>query len=133
MVQIITQCYWMMSVVLTTLTSIYYNVLILHTLIVDVITLTIMMQLYIVVSLIIVFAPKFINSWVDHIRIWDSYHYVGMIRLQKGRYSNQGRVEVYCNGQWGTICNDGFDFKDAYTVCRQLGYTGYVNYNHLIL
>ena len=69
----------------------------------------------------------------DHTRIWDSYRYLGMIRLQKGRYSNQGRVEVYCNGQWGTICNDGFDFKDAYTVCRQLGYTGYVNYNHLTL
>ena len=23
-----------------------------------------------------------------------------MIRLQGGDYSNQGRVEVYCNGQW---------------------------------
>ena len=65
--------------------------------------------------------------------IWERNPYTGMIRLQEGHYPNQGRVEVYCNGQWGTICSDGFDFKDANTVCRQLGYTGYVNYNHLTL
>ena len=56
-----------------------------------------------------------------------------MVRLQGGRYSNQGRVEVYCNGQWGTICANGFDSNDAQTLCRQLGYTGYVNYNHMTL
>ena len=56
-----------------------------------------------------------------------------MIRLQGGRYSNQGRVEVYCHRQWGTICANGFDSSDAQTICRQLGYTGYVNYNHLTL
>ena len=53
-----------------------------------------------------------------------------MIRLQGGSYSNQGRVEVYCNGQWGTICDNGFDTTDANTVCKQLGYTGYVIYGH---
>ena len=56
-----------------------------------------------------------------------------MVRLQGGRYSNQGRVEVYCNGQWGTICANGFDSNDVQTLCRQLGYTGYVNYNHLTM
>ena len=54
-----------------------------------------------------------------------------MIRLQGGDFVNQGRVEVYCNGQWGTICNDGFDSNDANTICKQLGYTRYTNYNHL--
>ena len=51
-----------------------------------------------------------------------------MIRLQGGDFINQGRVEVYCNGQWGTICDNGFGFTDANTICKQLGYTGYVRY-----
>ena len=56
-----------------------------------------------------------------------------MIRLQGGTYSNQGRVEVYCNGQWGTICDDGFSYTDANAVCRQLGYSGYIRYDSLNL
>ena len=56
-----------------------------------------------------------------------------MIRLQGGSYSNEGRVEVYCNGQWGTICDDGFDGTDARTICKQLGYNSYSNYDHLSL
>ena len=56
-----------------------------------------------------------------------------MIRLQNGNYSNRGLVEVYCNGQWGTICDDGFSSNDALTVCKQLGYTDYLKYDHLIV
>ena len=56
-----------------------------------------------------------------------------MIRLKGGRYPNEGRVEVYCNGQWGTICDDGFDSTDAQTICKQLGYNNYNNYDHLSL
>ena len=54
-----------------------------------------------------------------------------MIRLQGGLYSNEGCVEVYCNGQWGTICDDGFDVTDVFTICKQLGYNSYSNYDHL--
>ena len=56
-----------------------------------------------------------------------------MIRLQGGSYSNQGRVEVYCNGQWGTICDNGFNSIDAFVLCKQFGYTGYIKYNQFIL
>ena len=58
---------------------------------------------------------------LDTTRLWFD-PYPGMIRLQGSNYTNEGRVEVYCNGQWGTICDD-LSTNDANTICRQLGYS----------
>ncbi|GLC58992.1 AGAP004118-PA [Pleodorina starrii] len=44
------------------------------------------------------------------------------VRLVGGSKPGEGRVEIFNGTVWGTVCDDYFREKEAYVVCRELGY-----------
>ncbi|XP_060067992.1 deleted in malignant brain tumors 1 protein-like [Ylistrum balloti] len=48
----------------------------------------------------------------------------GVLRLQGGRIQSEGRLEIYHDEKWGTVCDDKWSDhpQNAQVACRQLGY-----------
>ena len=53
----------------------------------------------------------------------------GDIRLSGGFSDYEGRLEIYYNGQWGTVCDDYFNSNPnaGIVACRQLGFGGFIS------
>lgn len=47
----------------------------------------------------------------------------GAVRLRGTNSSYEGRVEIFINDEWGSICDDDWDLIEAQIVCHQLGFT----------
>ncbi len=45
------------------------------------------------------------------------------------RKHNEGRVEVFYEAEWGTVCDDDFTIHAAQVVCRELGYSEAVSWS----
>lgn len=46
-----------------------------------------------------------------------------LVRLAGGDGRKEGRVEIFLNGEWGSVCDHGWNDVNAAVVCRQLEFT----------
>lgn len=44
------------------------------------------------------------------------------VRLAGGSTPYEGRLEIFHEGRWGTVCNSGFDATAAKIICNSIGY-----------
>lgn len=49
------------------------------------------------------------------------------VRLVGGSGLHEGRVEIFHDDQWGTVCDDHWELRGGLVICRSLGYRGVLN------
>jgi len=53
-------------------------------------------------------------------------------RLVGNLFNTSGRLELFHNNEWGTVCDDSFDHVDASVACAMLG-LGYMLIEYFLL
>ncbi|NWI00660.1 SCAR5 protein, partial [Tichodroma muraria] len=48
----------------------------------------------------------------------------GWVRLVNGSGAHEGRLEIFHERRWGSVCDDGWDSRDGDVACRMLGFPG---------
>ncbi|NXI13415.1 SCAR5 protein, partial [Irena cyanogastra] len=48
----------------------------------------------------------------------------GAVRLVNGSGAHEGRLEIFHERRWGSVCDDGWDSRDGDVACRMLGFPG---------
>ena len=84
---------------------------------------------------------KYFDCMVDMHKVLHELRYVfldtaqsrGELRLVRGSATSysytSGRLEIFMNGRWGTICDDAeFGMDEATVACQQLGWNGASSY-----
>ena len=46
-------------------------------------------------------------------------------------FLSAGRLEIYKEGEWGTICGSGFGLTEARLACRHLGFKDVTNFGNV--
>ena len=53
----------------------------------------------------------------------------GPVTASEVRLSELGAIEIYHDGTWRPICDDGFGMEEAVVACRHLGYSSAAGYS----
>lgn len=64
------------------------------------------------------------------VSIWAQRPHIQLQLVGPRSSAGEGRLEVFYNGQWGTVCDDDFNIHVASVACRQLGYDGALTWAH---
>ncbi len=58
-------------------------------------------------------------------------HVLRLVNTTTSGIASAGRLELFYNDQWGTVCDDNFGPNDAMVACRQLGYADYTKFGRV--